>query len=223
MRLNVVKVATAILVLANIVAACSLGGYESGDGPNSYLESEFGQLCTDANAKVNTVALDNGKKITLKKLVSMNGAKADTIYRGLVYYESKSESDNTLMGFTPAHVCQPATLKEEEKMKTDPVEVESFWMSKNGSYMNMALLLKTGVKDDTSKHVLGVIKTAVSEGEGPKNYDLTFYHDQGGVPEYYTSKIYVSIPVAELFQKGDQLSLSVNTYNGERNFSVTVQ
>lgn len=223
MRLNVVKVATAILVLANIVAACSFGEYESGDGPNSYLDSEFGQLCTDAQARVNTVALDNGKKMALKKLMSLNGAKADTIYRGLVYYESKSESDFSLVGFTPAHVCRPAALKEGEELKTDPVEVESFWMSKNGSYMNMTLLLKTGVKDDASKHVLGVIKTGESDSEGGKKYNLDFYHDQGEVPEYYTSKVYISIPVDGVYKKGDQLSLTVNTYNGMKNFNTTVQ
>ena len=43
---------------------------------------------------------------------------------------------------------------------------------------------------------------------------LRLHHDQGGVPEYYSSRIYTSIPLnGEL--AGKIIRLKVNTYKGE--------
>ena len=43
---------------------------------------------------------------------------------------------------------------------------------------------------------------------------LKLYHDQGGVPEYYTVQRYASIDTKDLGD-ADVVSITVNTYGGE--------
>ena len=49
---------------------------------------------------------------------------------------------------------------------------------------------------------------------------LLLYHDQGGVPEYYSQRAFFSIPVKVLVT--DTIHLLINTYSGqvERTFVV---
>ena len=47
------------------------------------------------------------------------------------------------------------------------------------------------------------------------------YHDQGGVPEYYTVQQYVSIP-SPLLKDADTVELTLNTYNGKKVVKVAV-
>ena len=39
------------------------------------------------------------------------------------------------------------------------------------------------------------------------------YHSQGGVPEYYTSRYYVSVDTKDF--SADAISIEMNTYNGK--------
>ena len=54
----------------------------------------------------------------------------------------------------------------------------------------------------------------LKESEHEDTVTLCLLHDQGGVPEYYSSRIYTSIP---LFNElaGKTIRLRVNTYKGE--------
>ena len=65
-----------------------------------------------------------------------------------------------------------------------------------------------------AKHVIGVVqKENVHNVDGTTTHHLTFYHLQNGVPEYYTSRLYVSIPTDE-YSVGDTIEMTVHTYNG---------
>lgn len=47
---------------------------------------------------------------------------------------------------------------------------------------------------------------------------LILYHDQGSVPEYYSAKLYMSIPVEYIpieLSAGDEVQVSMTTYGGE--------
>ena len=48
---------------------------------------------------------------------------------------------------------------------------------------------------------------------GLRTASLRLYHDQGGVPEYYSSKKYISLICTEL--ECDSVSISINSYQGE--------
>ena len=101
-------------------------------------------------------------------------------------------------------------------MKTDPVRMESMWIGKSKKYLNMGFYVMTGKADvDSLKHVLGCRRdTLITNIDGTRTLRLTFYHDQGGVPEYYSQRVYLSIPIQGI--KADSVWLNVNTYEGKR-------
>lgn len=114
---------------------------------------------------------------------------------------------------------------EDVKDMTDaPLGVESVWKAKNGKYVNVALLLKTGKMDDSSQgQAIALVCDSFSDTEdGRKVAELRFVHDQGGVPQYYTSRVYVSIPMAE-FSDVDKIDITFNTYNGTVRKSLPIK
>ena len=100
-------------------------------------------------------------------------------------------------------------------MHTDPVGVESVWAAKSG-YINMSLLLKAGKTDgEDAVQTLGLVDCGTTVGnDGKRIRHLKLYHDQGGVPEYYTVQRYASIDTKDLGDV-DAVSITVNTYSGE--------
>ena len=111
-------------------------------------------------------------------------------------------------------------LKEQPE---DPLGVESGWLSKNGKYLNLGLLLKTGQEEGND----GTQKIALAQDTIRLNDDQThtayfrLLHDQSGVPEYYTSRRYVSILLPDTVQL-DTIRLTLPTCEGkkERVFSL---
>ena len=114
-----------------------------------------------------------------------------------------------------AHCVMPNTLKDGETLHTDPLTLESTWTSANGKYLNLSLLVKTGVEEGLdARQTLGIVISNVTElGDGTHHYDLVFYHHQNGVPEYYTTRVYSSIPTS-FFKSGDTATLTIHTYQG---------
>jgi ADP-ribose pyrophosphatase YjhB (NUDIX family) len=102
----------------------------------------------------------------------------------------------------------------KQKIKTDPVGFESAWLSANGKYLNLGLVVKLGAVDSlTQKQSVGIVgDTILTHGDGRRTYQLRLYHNQGDVPEYYSQRVYISVPVDTL--DVDTLQLSVNTYSG---------
>ncbi len=117
----------------------------------------------------------------------------------------------------------PKQLKPEETLCTDPVKFESMWISANGKYLNLGLYLKNGsTQGDSLHHTVGMIRESeTTDGDGKRTVSLRLYHDQGGVPEYYSSRYYVSVPCKEI--DADSVVVTINTYNGavERRFSLS--
>lgn len=83
--------------------------------------------------------------------------------------------------------------------------------------------MKSGkAEGDTSLHTLGVVSNGTTtDADGHRTLHLTLYHDQGGVPEYYTVQQYVSIPT-QLLKDADTVELTLNTYNGKKVVKVAV-
>ena len=79
---------------------------------------------------------------------------------------------------------------------------------------NLRLRLLTGSTDDEkARHSIGLMKDAASSTPGHAR--MVLYHDQGGMPEYYSMVTYASIPLDSI--KADTLTIVVKTYNGEVN------
>ena len=84
------------------------------------------------------------------------------------------------------------------------------------AHLNLGLFVKIGKDDDQNrKQLLGIACDSIKERpDGSKMHFLRLLHDQNGVPENYSTRLYASIPLEDV-AKGDEVQLRANTYNGE--------
>lgn len=209
-----------------LLVGCTTDTYETGDGEYSYLRSDFGVARSDAEKKLVTFTTDGDKTYTFAQPVEKDWvATADSTYRVLVYFDESDKTVITPKGIGNVSVLRAKPLKAGEAMKTDPVEWTSSWISENGAYINLGLNLMVGVStEETSPQIIGVVLDGSKlSTSGHKHYYLCFYHDQRNVPEYFSQTTYASIPVEGSFEKGDSVTLTVNTYNGKKQKSFAIQ
>lgn len=207
--------------------ACDNDSYETGDTDLSYLHADFVMAHTAAAKQVVDAVNDDGESISLDKPLDCEWAtEANSSYRALLYYTYNKVEDEKphAVSIVSVPVLTPKPLAEGEQEGTDPVGWESAWLSKNGQFLNLSILLKNGTADGLdTKQVVGVVKNQSEQNaDGTTTHHLAFYHLQNGVPEYYTSRLYVSIPTDD-YRSGDTVVLTVNTYSGivERTFVVS--
>lgn len=203
---------------AAVLASCEHDGYESGDGSLSYLTAELAVLHTASNRSATSADLDNGTTLSISNPFTTSWmTKADTIYRALLYYDVATDGSKKVKArsVSAVPVLRPMEQSKVNDMHTDPVGVESVWAAKSG-YINMSLLLKAGKTDgEDAVQTLGLVDCGTTVGnDGKRTRYLKLYHDQGGVPEYYTVQRYVSIDTNDLGDV-DVVSITVNTYSGE--------
>lgn len=224
-----IKQSLAAIAFSIALTACTSEAYDSGDGTNSYLTADLVLLRTAPDKSVRSAQLDDGTELRLSNPFAKDWIeRPDTVYRALLYYDQKTASADAVAGTNPTSipvvrarsvrpvpVLRISAAADVDNILTDPVGFESMWVSKNGSYLNLSLLLKSGkAEGDTSLHTLGVVSNGITtDVAGRRTLHLTLYHDQGGVPEYYTVQQYVSIPT-QLLKDADTVELTVNTYNG---------
>ena len=203
---------------AAVLASCEHDGYESGDGSLSYLTAELAVLHTASNCSATSADLDNGTTLSISNPFTTSWmTKADTIYRALLYYDVATDGSKKVKArsVSAVPVLRPMEQSKVNDMHTDPVGVESVWAAKSG-YINMSLLLKAGKTDgEDAVQTLGLVDCGTTVGnDGKRTRYLKLYHDQGGVPEYYTVQRYASIDTKDLGDV-DAVSITVNTYSGE--------
>jgi hypothetical protein len=138
----------------------------------------------------------------------------DSLYRALLYYNNIGEGI-----IEPLSITQVPTLSIYpdwmiQNIKTDPVTFESIWQSANGKYLNMAFYLKIGeVGKDAELHTISMIQdTIITNTDGSTTAYMQLFHDQGDMPEHYSSKCYISIPRDSI--KADSVCMGINTYKG---------
>ena len=199
-----------------LFTSCTNDSYEAGDGDYSYLRADFVELKTKAAKLVAEATNDDNERLAFSNPLTVSWAeKGDTIYRALLYYNKVENGLPEPFSAVQVPVLKPSTLKDDETLHTDPLTLESSWTSANGKYLNLSLLLKTGVEEglDARQSIGVVINDVTEQSDGSKHYDLVFYHHQNGVPEYYTSRVYSSIPTS-FFKQGDTATLTIHTYQG---------
>ena len=213
------------LPLVFALLACENEAYDTGDGPLSGMRADFVEALTDADAHMASVETDDGERLFLTDRVTVGWMeRPDTVYRALLYY-NKVEADGGAYCAEPLGIMQvlvpPVTDIADVKdgVKADPVDFVSSWKSANGKYLNLELGIKTGAVDGSyGTQTLGLVCLGVDEqSDGTRLVRLALYHDQAGVPEYYTTDAYVSIAVSRLPIEpaaGDEVSIDIETYGG---------
>ena len=199
----------------SLLSSCSQDAYDKGEGEYSLMRGDFGEAMVNGSQQVVKVVTDDGDELPLSapytaKWITRN----DTTYRCMLYYNKVgSQAEVLSMGQVP---CLPVTLLKDLKkpLTTDPVKFESTWMSKSDRYVNMSVLLKTGVSDDsTAVQTLAIVSdTLITNPDQKTMRHLILYHDQGNVPEYYSTKVYLSIPTNKI--DADSVKISIYSYDG---------
>lgn len=203
-----------------IICSCSQDSYEKGEGAYSLLRGDFVEAYVNKDGKVESVTTDDGELLLLKEKQTAKWiTTSDSTYRCMLYYNKVKDAngqplaDVLLLGQVPCPEITPLSDFDKE-FRSDPVKFESIWMSKSGKYLNMSLQLMTGLTDDTTavQKLAFVSDTLMAYSDHSRTLFLRLYHDQGGVPEYYSTQAYVSIPTKSI--DADSVRISINTYKG---------
>ena len=196
-----------------LFSACTQDAYDKGEGTYSQMTAQLADAHVNSDKRVDYVDTDEGEHLVLSRSTTASFiTKADTTYRVSFYYKMvEGQAEPITMGRVA--VVSPKAIPD---MKTDPVRMESMWIGKSKKYLNLGFYLMTGTTDsDDMKQVLGCRRDAlVTNADGTHTLRLTLYHDQGGVPEYYSQRVYLSIPIQGI--KADSVWMTVNTYNGQK-------
>ena len=195
--------------------SCEQELYDRGDSEYSLMRADFVEAYVDNNKQVEYVVTDDDDRLQLvTPYVAPWIQRADTTYRAVLYYNNVRGKAEVL-GLSKVSTAQIRKPREfKSGVKTDPLGMESVWLSGNRKYLNLCLILKTGaVDDENTVQTLGIIgDSIVADPDGRRTYQLRVFHNQGDVPEYYSQRVYFSVPVSGL--EVDSLQLSINTYKG---------
>lgn len=209
----------ALVGLLFFSTSCSNTSYEEGDSKLSYLRTDFADATTDSQGRLSAATTDDGVSLTFTRPMQTSWSNAaDSLCRVLLNYNMYANgSDSNVVEPLAAKIVytlQPAKPSVQTQAATDPVSLVSAWKSKNGNYVNLRLGLKTGkASGDDQRQSIGLALDSTVTSDGSTTYCLRFLHSQGGVPEYYTTDAYVSIPIKQM-TTGSKVRLSLNTYNG---------
>ena len=196
--------------------SCTQDAYEKGEGEYSLVRGDFAEAVVNSSKQVTKIVTDDGDELFLTSPYTAKWvAKADTTYRCLLYYNKvDGKAEIVSMGQVPCVRVYPLSQFDKE-FKTDPVKFESTWMSKTGRYLNLSLQVKTGTADDTAavQSLAVVSDTLITHPDGKQIRSLILHHDQGNVPQYYSTQVYFSIPTDRI--DADSVRISINSYDGE--------
>lgn len=209
MRKGLLAMATVLL------AACATDSYDSGTGKFSLTQADFVEAHTTSDNAVDYVLTDNGEKLTLTQRKTAAWIDtADTLYRAILYYNKVSNTEAEPVSLSRLPVLSPVIADSIGERHTDPVKFESMWISNNGRYINIGFYMKNGTTDaEPGQHTVGMMYEGERDNaDGTRTVRLRLYHDQGDVPEYYSSKYYVSIACSGI--DADSVSIAINTYDG---------
>ncbi|MBQ7426329.1 MAG: hypothetical protein IJQ60_06205 [Prevotella sp.] len=204
------------LLIAWLVTSCTTDSYEKGEGKYSLMQGDFVEAKVNAQRQMVSFSTDDGAQFELTEPYTAEWIKTpDTLYRCMLYYNKvdSKKAEIVSIGEVPCpRILKLAELKKE--FRTDPVKFESMWLSKSGKYLNLYLQLKTGVTDDTTavQQLAFISDTLIVNPDQTTIRHITLHHDQNKVPEYYSTKAYVSLLTDSI--AADSIRISINTYTG---------
>jgi len=197
------------------LVSCESDSYEKGEGAYSLTQADFVEAHSNSAKAIDRVVTDDGNVYSVAPQPTAKWiSTADSTYRAVLYYNKVEENSVEPVAISQVPVLNVFQPEAIDTIKTDPVTFESAWMSKSGKYLNLGLYLKTGQSDDDkARQAIGMVFDELHVNhDGTCTAYLRLYHDQGGVPEYYSSKYYVSVLRSTI--NADSVRLSINTYDG---------
>ena len=206
-----------VIVTLFITGGCEHDFYETGDSGLSYLHTDFVEARTNTATAFFSAHTDDGVRLTLQPaLKTLWATKGDTTYRALLYYNKVEDDVTEPVAISPVAVLRIWLALDLPPVHTDPVGFESAWISRDRKYLNLGLKLKTGQSSGVrAVQSLGIVCNSVrQQPDGGRTFYLQLYHQQNGVPEYYSTRVFASIPLADLKEK-DSIVLDINSYKGK--------
>lgn len=199
-----------------LLMSCEQDGYDKGEGVFSYTQADFCEAHSNSVKAIDYVVTDEGETLQLTEpFESTFITTADSIYRTILYYNKQTDNKAQLVSIGLVPTLGIVAGNEFEGLKTDPVKLESTWVSTNGKYLNMAIWLKTGtISDKAEMQSIGMVcMEKTQNADGSITAQLRLHHSQGDVPQYYSTRYYVSLLTSQI--DADSVYIHVNTYNGE--------
>lgn len=220
---KIIRILSVIIVSCHLAIAnvsCTQDGYDKGDGVYSLMQGDFVEAQVDASKKLISLTTDDGVTMPLTQPYAARWiTTADTVYRCMLYYNKVKDSQGRtaaeIVSISPVPCASLVSLsKFKSKLKTDPVKLQSVWMSKSRKYLNMYLQLMIGNPEDTSavQQIAMVCDTVFTYPDSTRTCSIVLHHDQNRQPEYYSTDAWLSLPVSSLPM--DSFRLAVNTYSG---------
>jgi hypothetical protein len=203
-----------------LLISCTQDTYDKGEGQYSYMRGDFVEAQVGADKKIVSLTTDDGETYPLAEPYAAKWiTRSDTIYRCMLYYNKVRDgkgqyvAEPISVGEVPCPVIVPFA-EMEKPMKMDPVKFESAWMSKSGRYLNLSFSVMTGTKegDEVIQSLCIVQDTIMTNPDNTRTCHLRLYHDQAGVPEYYSAQAYASIITSGI--PADSVNITINTYKG---------
>ena len=207
---------TLLYSLLLLFAACETDSYEKGQGKYSLMQADLSELTIDGEKRAVAFTTDDGDAYQLVNPFTAQWiGTPDTIYRMAIYYNKvEGQQAAEIVGLNAVSTLIPREHWRVQEQPCDPVDIESAWLAKNGKYINIGLMFKSGhIDDEEGIHAIGVVQdTVLINNDQTRTAYYRFLHDQGDTPEFYTTRHYVSILLPE--ERPDSVRLSVNTYHG---------
>lgn len=212
------------LIATNALTSCQQDAYDKGEGSYSLMRADLVEAHTMADSYVDYIITDDGEQLRLDTPQKYSWVeKPDTLYRAVFYYAKKDNRTISTISASRLNVASIVPVDSlENGMKTDPVRLESIWLSKSKRYLNIGLYLKTGQPDDKDAvHQLAIVYDSLQQhSDGKRTLFVSLHHDQGGMPQYYFQRTYFSIAMNKV--EADSMHLKMNTFDGitSRSFSL---
>lgn len=212
-----------LILCAAAFAGCEQDAYDKGDASYSYMRADFVEAVVGSDKRIAGVVTDDDVQLRLTTPFTASWIqRADTVYRAVMFYNLGVQEFGS-SGVQEAEVVslqRIATLSVRTSRQVgfgvadDPLKLESVWLSGNKKYLNLRVIVMTGLTDDDgATQSLGMVSDTILVGDdGLRTCHLRLLHSQGDVPQYYSQRVYFSVPVNRL--EADSLRLTVNTYDG---------
>lgn len=213
-----------LLLFLLALTACEDETYKTGDGRYSYLCADFGEVMTGESMQLLGGITDEGKSMAFSHPYTAQWATTpDSTYRALIYYYLLDDNRATPYSISRVPVMKPYETQRPDTLSYDPLVFESTWVSKNGKYLNLGFYVKTGQADgiDGTQRLGFVQEGVTTQPDGSRMLTLRVYHDQMGVPEYYSAHGFVSVPLLDIYV--DQITLHIPTYDGWTSRTLTIE
>jgi len=168
--------------LATIICSCS----DNDSWADNYI-TNLAEINTDHDGIGTTMRTDNGSTYILTNAINLG--RPDTTYRCICIY-TLNKTNAKIADYAKTFSSLPITDTTGIKIKRDPCQIQSIWLS--GNYLNARML----VQGKDIPHVVGFIDNGIRQNpDGSNTLDILLHHDQNNDQEAFTRTIYLSMPL----------------------------